>query len=82
MRLLALERTIWVLRTLYPPPIRFGAEKDPIPETKVTMAEVISAGRITGSTASRKMRNFPAPRLTAASMAERSTYFNATETFR
>lgn len=37
-----------MLKTLKPPPIRFGAEKELIPDAKVIIVEVITAGVITG----------------------------------
>ena len=67
---MALDLTIWVLNTLNPPPIRFGAEKELIPDANVTIVDVITAGVITGHITSKKTLILDAPIPLAASTVE------------
>jgi hypothetical protein len=68
--LLAFALTICVLKTLNPPPIRLGAEYALIPDAKVTIVEVITAGVITGHITSKNILNLDAPIPLAASIVE------------
>ena len=68
--LLAFALTICVLKTLNPPPIRLGAEYALIPDAKVTIVEVITAGVITDHITSKNILNLDAPIPLAASIVE------------